>query len=188
LKFQRTVFLYFKLKEDIKMTTKEVLAISAFLNADNTSFVDTEPSGETKREVTWSELDCQANRFANLLLERGIGRESKIAVLLMNGKEWMAVYSGIIKSGSVPVPIDYRCNSDEIRRCLDISEADALVLGPEFEGRVQAIHESIPNVRFSLYVGEVCPEFAESFRDLTSVCSTRDPLVELAEEEYEYVW
>lgn len=170
------------------MTTKEVLARNTFLKVDNISFVDTEPSGVTKREVTWSELDCQANRFANLLLDRGIGKDSKIAVLLMNGKDWMTVYSGIIKSGSVSVLIDYRCNSDEIRRCLDISEADALVFGPEFAGRVEAIHESIPNVSFSLYVGKDCPAFAKSYRDLTSACSTRDPLIELAEEEYEYLW
>ena len=37
-----------------------------------------------RREMTWREFDIRANRFANLLLSRGLRRGDKVALLLMN--------------------------------------------------------------------------------------------------------
>ena len=37
-----------------------------------------------RREMSWSDFDRRANRFANLLLSRGFGRGTKVAILLMN--------------------------------------------------------------------------------------------------------
>jgi acyl-CoA synthetase (AMP-forming)/AMP-acid ligase II len=170
------------------MTTIEVLARNEFLKGDSICCVDTKAAAGRKREITWSELDGQANRLANLLLGRGVRRGGRVALLLMSGTESMAIYSGIIKSGAVAVPIDYRCGSEEILRCLEASGAEALVFGSEFQGRVEAMAGRMTGVKLSLYVGEGASEAAESYRELTACCSSRDPLVELAEEEYEYVW
>ena len=46
-----------------------------------------------RREMTWRDFDIRANRFANLLLSRGVKRGDKVAVLLMNCLEWLPVYS-----------------------------------------------------------------------------------------------
>ena len=48
-----------------------------------------------RREITWREFDSKANRFANLLLSRGIQRETKVGILLMNCIEWLPIYFGI---------------------------------------------------------------------------------------------
>ena len=40
----------------------------------------------------------KANRFANMLLSRGIGKGDKVAILLMNGIEWLPIYFGILKN------------------------------------------------------------------------------------------
>ncbi|MBO4979502.1 MAG: AMP-binding protein, partial [Clostridia bacterium] len=41
-----------------------------------------------RSEMTWKEFDQKANRFANLLLSRGVKKGDKIAILLMNCLEW----------------------------------------------------------------------------------------------------
>ena len=48
------------------------------------SLIETDRSGAFRKQITWGEFDVQANRFANLLLTRGIRRNSKVAILLMN--------------------------------------------------------------------------------------------------------
>ena len=40
-----------------------------------------------RREITWNVFNEKANRLANLLLSRGVGKGSKVAILLMNGNE-----------------------------------------------------------------------------------------------------
>ena len=65
------------------------------------------PGGSYRREMTWKEFDIKANRFANLLLTRGIKRDDKVAILLMNSIEWLPVYFGILKTGAVAVPMNF---------------------------------------------------------------------------------
>ena len=37
-----------------------------------------------RREMSWKDFDRRANRFANLLLSRGVKKGTKVAILLMN--------------------------------------------------------------------------------------------------------
>ena len=42
------------------------------------------PDAPYRREMSWKDFDRRANRFANLLLSRGLKRGTKVAILLMN--------------------------------------------------------------------------------------------------------
>ena len=96
-----------------------------------------------RREITWRVFDEKANRFANALSARGIGKGDKVAVLLMNCIEWLPIYFGILKTGALAVPLNYRYAASEITYCLNLAEADALVFGAEFIGRVEEIADKI---------------------------------------------
>ena len=68
-----------------------------------------------RREITWSVFDEKANRVANLLLGRGIQKGQKVAILLMNCLEWLPIYFGVLKSGAVAVPLNFRYTAKEIQ-------------------------------------------------------------------------
>lgn len=136
-----------------------------------------------RREITWSVFDEKANRFANLLLSRGVKKGDKVAILLMNCLEWLPIYFGILKSGATAVPLNFRYTSDEIEYCVNQADVDILVFGPQFTGRVEEIASSISHGRLLFYVGEDCPTFAENYRELTANCSSTDPAIPLNEDE-----
>ena len=138
---------------------------------------------KTRREITWSEFDREANRFANLLLCRGVKKGDKVAVLLMNSIEWLPIYFGILKTGALAVPLNYRYTAQEIKYCLDLADVSVLVFGSEFIGRVEEICEKIPKVNQLFYVGEDCPTFAESYELLVTYCSSKKPEIKLTEED-----
>lgn len=147
------------------------------------SLIESSPIEAFRSEITWAEFDEKANRFANLLLARGFKRGDKIAILLMNCLEWLPIYFGILKAGCLAVPLNFRYTADEIRYCLDLSDAAALVFGPEFIGRVEQISDRMPRVRAKFYVGDDCPSFAESYRNLVSYCSAKAPTVPLISDD-----
>lgn len=147
------------------------------------SLVETDPSEKYRREMTWREFDEKANRFANLLLSRGLGKGNKVAILLMNCLEWLPIYFGILRSGAVAVPLNYRYTADEIKYCLELSESDALVFGPEFIGRVESIVDVMPRVEARLFVGKLCPSFAESYDKLVEFYRARTPDVKLTDKD-----
>lgn len=140
-----------------------------------------EDSGRT--EITWKEFNQKANRFANLLLSRGIKKGDKVAILMMNCLEWLPVYFGALKAGALAVPLNYRYTSDEIKYCLELSKSDVLVFGPEFIGRIEEICDIIPNVKQLFYVGKDCPSFAESYDKLVTYCTSKSPEIPLKEED-----
>ena len=89
-----------------------------------------------RKEITWGEFQKKSNRFANLLLSRGIKKGDKVAILLMNCLEWLPIYFGILRAGAVAVPLNFRYTADEIAYCLNKSDSEYIVFGPEFVGRV----------------------------------------------------
>ncbi len=136
-----------------------------------------------RNEITWHVFDEKANRFANLLLSRGIKKGDKVAILLMNCLEWLPIYFGILKTGALAVPLNFRYTSEEIQYCLDKAEVDVLVFGPEFIGRVESISEEISKGRLLYFVGENCPSFAEDYSSAASNCSSRKPQIEISDSD-----
>ena len=139
------------------------------------------PDAPYRREISWKDFDRRANRFANLLLSRGLKKGTKVAVLLMNCLEWLPIYFGILKAGCVAVPMNYRYSSDEIKYCLDLADVEVLIFGPEFVSRMDAIEKEIPGVRMMFYVGKNGPQYTEDCIRLTGFCSSSAPPV--AQEE-----
>lgn len=153
--------------------------------------IESDPYSHYRREITWSVFDEKANRFANLLISRGVKKGDKVAILLMNGLEWLPIYFGILKTGALAVPLNFRYTSDEIKYCLDLAEADILVFGPSFIGRVEEIAEDISKHRLLFFVGGgngSCPTFAEDYDQLVSNCSSSDPQIALTDEDYAAIY
>ena len=141
------------------------------------------PLNHYRREISWHVFNEKANRFANLLLERGVEKGDKVAILLMNCLEWLPIYFGILKTGAIAVPLNFRYTSEEIQYCIELAEVDILVFGPEFIGRVEEIADEIGKNRLLFYVGDNCPTFAEEYRALTANCSSRSPKITLTDED-----
>ncbi len=145
--------------------------------------VESVPDKAFRKELTWQEFEEKSNRFANFLLSRGYNKGDKIAILLMNCLEWLPIYFGILKAGCMAVPLNFRYTADEIKYCLELSDAVGLVFGPEFIGRVEQIADQMPMVRARLYVGGDCPVFAESYYRLVDFCVSRNPGIRMFSED-----
>ena len=159
------------LKDTKKITWKE------FDLVQQTSYVP------YRREISWSVFDEKANRVANMLLERGIGKGDRVAILMFNCLEWLPIYFGILKSGAIAVPFNFRFDAKEIKYCADLAEVQVIFFGPQFIGRIESIEEELNRGRLLIYVGDSCPTFAESYRELVADCSSRPPMIRLEDED-----
>lgn len=185
------------------MPITEFLERNAELYGDRVSLVELNPEIREKRRVTWKEYELiepnpdypyrreitwhvfneKANRFANMLLSRGVKKGDKVGILLMNCLEWLPIYFGILKAGALAVPLNFRYTADEIKYCVDLAEVDVLVFGQEFIGRIEEIAEDISRNRLLFYVGEGCPTFAEHYDRLAVNYSSRNPDIKLTDED-----
>lgn len=147
------------------------------------NLIETAEGDKYRRSMTWREFDAQANQAANLLITRGVKKGDKVAVLLMNCLEWLPVYFGVLKCGALAVPMNYRYTSEEIRYCLELSDATVLIYGPEFTDRVAEVRDQLTNVGTFFFVGSNIPEGADDFNRYIACCSVTPPPVELSADD-----
>ena len=141
------------------------------------SLIESNSFAPYRREITWRVFDEKANRCANLLIERGVQRGDKVAILMYNCLEWLPIYFGVLKAGAIAVPFNFRYDAAEILYCAELAEVDVIIFGSEFIGRIEINAERLSKGRLLIYVGDNCPSFAESYHIMVDDCSSIKPMV-----------
>ena len=143
-----------------------------------------EPNLPYRREISWRIFTEKANRCAHYLLERGVRKGDKVGILLMNCLEWLPIYFGILKTGALAVPLNFRYASDEIDYCLTLAYISVIFFGPEFIGRLESISEKIMNRRLLIYVGEgLTSTFSENYISSVMNYSSENLDIELTDDD-----
>lgn len=129
--------------------------------------VEALPKPIHRRELTWGEFERDANKLAHHFLSEGVTKGSKVAILLMNCIGWLPMYFGILKTGAVVCPMNFRYSAQEIKYCLELSESDVLIFGSAFISRINEIKDSLTGIKEFIFAGnrEECPEYASFYED-----------------------
>ncbi|MER6160272.1 amino acid adenylation domain-containing protein [Streptomyces sp. NPDC001868] len=84
--------------------------------------------------VTYGEFNARVNRLAHALRERGVGPESRVAVMLPRSVELMVALWAVLKAGAAYVPIDTGYPADRIAYILADSGARLLISDRDADG------------------------------------------------------
>jgi fatty-acyl-CoA synthase len=82
------------------------------------------------RDTTYAELRAGSRRIAKGFVARGVGRGTRVAVLMANRPEWVMAYFGAALTGAVVVPINTFATPDELDYVLRHADAAWLLLQP----------------------------------------------------------
>ena len=165
------------------MPITQMLSRNAHLYPDEISLIERIPESGSRREITWLEFESMSNKLAHALLSKGIGRGDKVALLMMNCLEWLPVYFGILKTGALAVPLNFRFTADEIKKCLDTSESKLLIYGPEFQEKIDMIADSLEYTRDLVFVGDCPSKEAESFYSMISSFPDHAPDIAISDDD-----
>ncbi|MEY9946671.1 amino acid adenylation domain-containing protein [Kitasatospora sp. GAS1066B] len=78
-------------------------------------------------EVTYGDLNARANRLARLLVERGVGPESVVPVLMERSTELVVALLAVLKAGGAYLPVDPDYPADRIAYVLGEAKASVVV-------------------------------------------------------------
>jgi long-chain acyl-CoA synthetase len=94
-----------------------------------------------EKRMTYLELETASNKIANALIEMGIQKGDRIAIILPNTVEYAAIFFGIIKSGGIAVPLDARYKADELVSLFNNSQPRMMICGSPY---LEALHPAMP--------------------------------------------
>jgi amino acid adenylation domain-containing protein/non-ribosomal peptide synthase protein (TIGR01720 family) len=80
-----------------------------------------------EQRLSYAELDSQANRMAQRLVELGVGPEVRVAIAMRRSAEIMVAFLAVLKAGGAYVPLDIAYPAERLRYMLEDCGA-ALVL------------------------------------------------------------
>jgi acyl-CoA synthetase (AMP-forming)/AMP-acid ligase II len=88
--------------------------------------------------VTYDELAVRVSRFAAALRESGLKPGDRVAMLMLDHPDLMALYLAIIAAGGIAITVSTRATSDELRHILAIGRPFAVVAESDFVPAVAA--------------------------------------------------
>jgi len=93
---------------------------------------------------SYRELNARCNRIAQALLKLGVKKGDRVALLLMNGSEYVESFFAVAKIGAIAVPINWRLVPDELAFILKDSGATVLIFGHDFAEAAADLHARGP--------------------------------------------
>ncbi len=135
-----------------------------------------------ERTVSWSQADRRAEGLATFLLDRGAGKQDKVAQYLYNSVEYLESFFACYKGSLVPVNTNYRYAADELVYLWDNADAVAVIFHGMFVDTIEAIRERVPRVATWLWVDDgsgPCPVWATPYEE--AVLTQGVPVVERVE-------
>jgi len=161
------------------MTISEMVARNARMYPDKVALVERVPSKKVRIQKTWKEFDERIDRIANALKSRGIGKGDMVVHWMMNSITWLESYFGIIRTGAVVVPLNFRFNEKDFSYCIDVTSPKAVIVDAEFIDRVSA-SGALPSVKTGCFVsGQPVPDDMEDLEAVIAISASQPLNVEI---------
>jgi acyl-CoA synthetase (AMP-forming)/AMP-acid ligase II len=123
----------------------DLLALHASSTPDKPAVIDDRP-GAAAVVWTFDELNARANRLAHLLLDLGVGPDTKVVTVGQNSAALVGAAHAVRKAGAVAVPLNYRLTAEEATYVVDNSDATIVYADAEYLPLVEAIRPGSPAV------------------------------------------
>jgi acyl-CoA synthetase (AMP-forming)/AMP-acid ligase II len=92
--------------------------------------------------------------LAHALLDIGIKKGSKVAILSFNCNQFLEAYYALGKIGGVAVPLNFRLHTEELAYMVHHSDAEAFIVGEPFVQMVKEMQKDLPQVRKYISIAE----------------------------------
>lgn len=128
---------------------------------------------------TYAQLDEDASRIANALLERGVGPGDRVAVLSRNSVAYVQTIFAVARAGAVLVPINFMLRGEEVGYVVGHSSAVALIAQDELLPVAEEAIKATDRLRTRIVYGEAAGDW-EPFSALLDHRDSREPAVPIA--------
>jgi benzoate-CoA ligase len=116
--------------------------------ANKPAFID--PRGSW----TYGQLADRAARFGALLRARGIRREERVFICLLDTIDWPTAFLGCLKAGAVAVPVNTLLTEDDYKFMLADSRARMLVVSEALYPKFEKLIKGAPDLAHVIVSGE----------------------------------
>jgi fatty-acyl-CoA synthase len=116
--------------------------------------------------LSFGELNRRANALAHALIDLGVRRGDRVALLDRNCPEWVVAYYAAAKCGAILVPVSFWYRAGELAYAVNNSESCVLLAGERFGAVIAEVRPHVPSVQHYIWLRQRPPEAAPGDRTL----------------------
>ncbi len=147
---------------------------------NQTKRVPGSPAIWDKQWYSYAQLNGAANKMANYLIDRGIVKGDRVALLLENSFEYTAAYFGVLKAGAIVVGLNTETTSKTLSYLLDNSDARVLISSKNFRKYLLPIKDIIDSLNGVVLNGEIAElNTADSLQKILRDGDDRSPEIRM---------
>ncbi|WP_024802907.1 class I adenylate-forming enzyme family protein [Nocardia sp. BMG51109] len=110
-------------------TVDRVLRLRAARDPDTAMVID------PRHRLSYGELDTATGHTAAALIDAGVGKGTRVGLLMPNGTDWVRIALALTRIGGVLVPLSTLLRPPELRAQLRVASVRVLITVEEFRGR-----------------------------------------------------
>lgn len=139
------------------------------------------------RSYTYRQFNEEVNRLAHGLLQQGVNKGDKLALMMKNSDHFVFTFFAAAKIGAVAVPVNYRLQASEVQYILEQSDTSIVFCDKEFEKIIEEAKQGT-DVHLVVTVGE--PEIARnhSYESVLSENKNEPEIVVLEQDDLEILY
>jgi fatty-acyl-CoA synthase len=172
-----------KSKEEIRQELGRRLLLGEMMARNARKFPNKEALVYGDTRLNYRQFNARINRLAHALMDVGVKKGDKVAILAYNCNQFMETYFALAKIGGVAVPINFRLHPQEMTYIVNQSDAKALIAGEDFLETVRGMQKDLSQVKTYISIGEKPVEGMLNFEKWISGYSDDEPLVLVDEDD-----
>lgn len=114
---------------------------------------------EDDREISYAELMRRVDALAAFLRRRGVGKNDRVAIMLLNSVDFCVSFYAVLKLGAACVMINTKWQTPEIRHALETTGATTMILNGRW---LEKVRDILPSVAVRQLAFDAIPDGAEA--------------------------
>lgn len=138
------------------------MIIGDFIERNALHFGDRTALIEGERRLTYRQYTERVYRLGNGLLDLGLRRQERVAVLARNCMEYCEIFGAAEISGFIVVNMNSRLAAPELADIARDATPSVLIYAAEFETEARAIRDAQPDLRCAICIGKPAADNADA--------------------------
>lgn len=140
---------------------------------DKTAVIAVSGDGVDIREISYSQMAANSNRFANGLMALGVEKGAFACLVVGRIPEWYDALFGCMKAGVVSMPGTTLLTSKDIAYRVNHAKASVVIVSPEHCDKVDAARADCPTLEHFIVIGDARDGWVSS----RAMCAAADDAI-----------
>lgn len=126
----------------------DMIRRSAYHHPDKTALIFQD------RKMNYTQLEAACNQTANALLDLGVKKYDRVAILAHNTLHHVLTWLGCCKAGAVYLAVNYLLRGPDIQYCINHSESTVFIVEDSLYDLVKDVLPEMPTVKTLIWSGQ----------------------------------